>query len=65
MSKLVLFVILLANATLMSFGQRNNVADPKIASLQVMAGENWMDMPVIELGQPTPITISFDVLTHD
>ena len=65
MSKLVLFVILLANATLMSFGQRNNVADPKIASLQVMAGENWMGMPVIELGQPTPITISFDVLTHN
>lgn len=65
MSKLVLFVILLANATLMSFGQRNNVADPKIASLQVMAGKNWMGMPVIELGQPTPITISFDVLTHN
>jgi hypothetical protein len=33
--------------------QRHEILDERIASLQVMAGDDWLNMPVISLGQPT------------
>ncbi len=45
--------------------QRNEILNDRIASLQVMAGDDWMSMPVITLGQATPINIAFDDLTHE
>lgn len=46
-------------------GQRHEVVSNRIASLQVVAGDNWTELPVITLGQQTPVVISFDDLTHD
>ena len=43
--------------------QRHEILSPRIASLQVMAGNKWMDMPVAELGGN--IHINFDDLTHE
>ena len=45
--------------------QRNEIFNPRIASLQVVAGDKWMQMPIVELGSPTPIHIAFDDLTHE
>ena len=46
-------------------GQRNEILNDRIASLQVVAGDDWLSMPVISLHGSTPIYISFDDLTHD
>lgn len=45
--------------------QRNEILSSRIASLQVVAGEDWLSMPVIELGGEQPVNISFDDLTHE
>ena len=47
--------------------QRNEIYDDGIASLQVVAGQDWMSLPIIKLGGQGPndiINISFDDLTH-
>ena len=65
MKKLFSLIILLACVVLPTLGQRHEIVSSRIASLQVVAGDNWMELPVITLGQQTPIVISFDDLTHD
>ena len=45
--------------------QRNEIFNSRIASLQVVAGDKWMQMPIVELGSQTPINIRFDDLTHE
>lgn len=50
--------------SLASYGQRNEILAPNIATLQVMAGEDWQSMPVIKLNDDTPVNISFDELSH-
>ena len=50
-----------------SYAQNNEIYDKDIASLQVVAGQNWMSLPIIRLGSHIPndrINISFDDLTH-
>lgn len=44
--------------------QRNIVYTDKIASLQVVAGTRWQEMPIIRLNGNEPINISFDWLSH-
>lgn len=44
--------------------QHNEVLSPEIASLQVMADEEWTNMPIIELSGDKTINISFDELSH-
>ena len=47
--------------------QRNEIYDKGIASLQVVAGQKWLSLPVIHLGGNAlgdRINISFDDLTH-
>ena len=48
-----------------AFAQRNRIFSPDIASLQVIAGNNWLSMPVIGLGEGVPVSIAFDDLTHE
>lgn len=52
-----------------SFGQgqaqRNEIVNDRIASLQVVAGTDWMSPPVIALNGDDPIHIDFDDLTHE
>lgn len=44
--------------------QYNKIISPSIASLQVVAGKNWLSLPVIKLHGTEPINIAFDDLTH-
>ena len=45
--------------------QNHRLLQPNIASLQVVAGDNWLSMPVITLNNDEAIHISFDDLTHE
>lgn len=45
--------------------QRNEILSQRIASLQTVAGDNWLSPPVVELNGDQPINISFDDLTHE
>lgn len=51
--------------SLVGWAQRNRILNPDIASLQVVAGNNWLSMPVIGLGEGVPVNIAFDDLTHE
>lgn len=44
--------------------QRSEILSPRIASLQVVAGDNWQSMPVVELNGQS-ILVAFDDLTHE
>ena len=45
--------------------QRHIVFSDNIASLQVVAGTRWQDMPIIRLHGNEPINIAFDELSHE
>lgn len=47
-----------------SMAQRSEIHDPRISTLQVVAGNDWLSMPVVALGGE-PVVISFDDMTHD
>lgn len=60
---ILLSLILVKNVS----AQRNEIYDRGIASLQVVAGQQWLSLPKIKLGSHGPnerINISFDDLTH-
>ena len=40
--------------------QNHIIKSNNIASLQVVAGNNWLSMPVIKLNGTDPINVSFD-----
>lgn len=65
MKKYIIAICLCIGTTLGVMAQRHEILSERIASLQVVAGDQWMDLPLITLGQSTPIIISFDDLTHD
>lgn len=44
--------------------QRHIVFSDYVASLQVVAGDRWQEMPIIRLGGNEQVHISFDDLTH-
>ena len=48
-----------------SIAQRHEIISGRIASLQVVAGDDWLSPPVITLRGNTPINIDFDDLTHE
>lgn len=48
-----------------TYAQYNKVLNSNIASLQVVAGNNWLSVPIISLTDNTPINIDFDELSHD
>ena len=51
--------------SLLSKAQMQEIKSERIASLQVVAGQDWLEDPVIRLGGGQRINISFDELTHD
>lgn len=60
---ILLSLILVKNVS----AQRNEIYDRGIASLQVVADQQWLSLPIIKLGSHGPnerINISFDDLTH-
>ena len=44
--------------------QRHEIYNSRIATLQVVAGDDWLSPPVTTLGGQ-PVYISFDDLTHE
>lgn len=64
----ILMCILVATAILApdkALGQRNEIFSEDIRSLQVIAGNRWMDIPVVSLRGNEAIHISFDDMTHE
>ncbi|MBR1621051.1 MAG: DUF5103 domain-containing protein [Prevotella sp.] len=57
---LIFFVVFFSVAK----AQRNEILDSQISSLQVVADDNWLSIPIIELGTNQRININFDDLTH-
>lgn len=47
-----------------SAAQRHEIHDLQVSSLQVVAGDDWLSMPVIPLNQGIPVRIGFDVFGH-
>lgn len=65
--KKTILTLLTILCTASVFAQRNEIYDKNIASLQVVAGQDWLSPPVIRLNGNSPkdvINISFDDLTH-
>lgn len=60
-----LSVLLLSFCTLTAGAQRNEIKSDRIATLQVVAGDDWLSPPAITLGGEDAITISFDDMTHE
>lgn len=56
---------MLSFCTLTAGAQRNEIKSERIATLQVVAGDDWLSPPVITLGSEDAITISFDDMTHE
>lgn len=62
--KIILLLSLLSSISHTAMAQNNKILANNIASLSVMAGKNWLGMPVTSLGGE-PIRINFDELSHD
>lgn len=63
MRNLLLALVVMAVTT--AKGQYNVVYDSRIATLQVMAEDDWLSLPIIELNGDDVINVSFDDLSHD
>lgn len=61
---LTIVLVLSSIANQICFAQRNEIKSDRIASLQVVAGNDWLSMPISMLNG-NPINISFDDLTHE
>lgn len=62
--RMFILTLLVMTMLQMAQAQRHEIFNSRIMSLQVVAGNRWMQMPVAELGGE-PIHISFDDMTHD
>ncbi|MCD8282025.1 MAG: DUF5103 domain-containing protein [Prevotella sp.] len=60
-----LLATLLIFSALPAHAQQHEIYSPDIASLTVMAGDDWQSMPVTSLVGGKPINIDFDELSHD
>ena len=66
MNRIKILIVIVGLACFQSLSaQRHEIISGRIASLQVMAGDDWMSPPVITLRGNTPINIDFDDLTHE
>ncbi len=66
--KMILEGLLVATAIVApctAMGQRNEIFSEDIKTLQVIAGNRWMDIPVVSLNGNEAIHISFDDMTHE
>lgn len=65
--KIIYTLILLFSCLVSSLAQRNEIYDKNIMSLQVVAGSDWLSIPVVKLNSNSAsdrINIGFDDLTH-
>lgn len=55
----------MSSMPMLAMGQHNCIKSDRISSLQVVAGKNWLSMPITSLYDGDPINVSFDDLTHE
>jgi hypothetical protein len=55
----------LLSFSLLAGAQKNEIISPRIATLQVTTGDNWLNPPIVNIHDKTPIVISFDDMTHE
>ena len=60
MKKWTVFLLMYALHAVPTLAQRHEVLNPNIASVQVVAGTDWLQMPVITLHGDKVINIAFD-----
>lgn len=65
MKRGLVLIAVLVSLAIETKGQNSEIYAPRIATLQVVAGTDWLSMPVVELKGKTPLNISFDDLTHE
>lgn len=65
MKKTIFFLSLVFICNLNICAQRNEILDKNIASLQVVANNDWLSLPIITLNSNDFVNISFDDLTHE
>lgn len=65
MKKAIFFLSLIFICNLNICAQRNEILDKNIASLQVVANNDWLSLPIITLNSNDFVNISFDDLTHE
>lgn len=58
-------LIIFASLHLCILAFSHEVLSPLIRSLQVVAGDDWLSLPVIELGGDEAVHVSFDYMGHD
>ena len=65
MKKAIFFLSLVFICNLNICAQHNEILDKNIASLQVVANNDWLSLPIINLNSNDFVNISFDDLTHE
>ena len=65
MKKAIFFLSLVFICNLNICAQHNEILDKNIASLQVVANNDWLSLPIITLNSNDFVNISFDDLTHE
>lgn len=67
MRKLIIHIIpfLAVVMPMALWAQTHRIMSNQIASLEVNAGDDWQNMPVIKLDQEVPLVIDFDDLSHE
>ena len=59
--RILLMVVMFIGMLQLSFGQRHEIFNDRISSLQVTVGGNWMAMPVMNMSNLSPLFIDFDI----
>ena len=65
MKKAIFFLSLVFICNLNICAQHNEILDKNIAPLQVVANNDWLSLPIINLNSNDFVNISFDDLTHE
>lgn len=58
-------LIIFLDLCLCPLASAHEVLSPTIRTLQVVAGDDWLHLPVIDLGGEEAVTVSFDYMGHD
>ena len=59
-SRIAFLITIMLWLPMFAKGQNNTIISPTISTLQVVAGDDWLSMPIIDLDGQNCINISFD-----
>lgn len=65
MKHLLIVFLLVTGGFLSASAQRHELLSEQVASLQVVANDDWTSLPIISLGSDEVLHISFDELSHN